>query len=101
MDINASNSSHLYNDSATLHLLTAITILYGLFVCVIGASLKVCDRFQRDYFKLFIPMFIRELLSIHYNIGLCKTGNNWLLGSECASVCLCERLCVRVFGVKQ
>lgn len=57
-------------------------------MCVIGASLKVCDRFQRDYFKLFIPMFIRELLSIHYNIGLCKVGNNWLLGSECASVCL-------------
>lgn len=88
LDVNACNSSYLYNDSGTLHLLTAITFLYGLFSCVIGVSLKVWDGFQLYYFKLFITVFIREWLSPHYVIGLCKAGNNWLLGCEC--------MCVRV-----
>lgn len=88
LDVNASHSSYLCDDSATLHLLTAITFLYGLSECVIGASLKVWDGFQLYYFKLFITVFIREWLSLHYIIGLCKAGNNWLLGSECVCVCV-------------
>lgn len=93
LDVNASNSSYLYNHSATLHQLTGITFLYGLFECVIGASLKVWDGFQPYYFKLFITVFIREWLSLHYIIGLCKAGNNWMLGCECMCVCSVPACC--------
>ena len=94
LDVNARNSSYLYSDSTTLHLLTAFKFLYGLFESVIGASWKVRDGFQLYYFKLFITVFIWELLSLHYIIGLCKAGNDWLLGRERACVCVCVCVCV-------
>lgn len=69
-----------------------------LCVCVIGASLKVWDRFPGDYFKLFIPMFIKELLSIHYNIGLCKTGREQLAAGKGTRMCVWVWVCLGLSG---
>lgn len=40
------------------------------------------------------------MLSLHFIIGLCKAGNNRLLGCKCACVCVCahvrEEECARM-----